>query len=199
MDFSENAVSLTTTIVSKYVSRHKVATSELSSLISAVHQAISRLGQPPAPEEMRTPAVPVGRSVRRDYVICLDCGYRGKTLRRHINVQHGLSPAEYRQRWDLKSTHALTAPAYSEQRSSLARELGLGRRAAAAAPSKASTPAAAKSEVQSTAKRRPRARRAAKPAMAGDGVPAPARKRSPRSRTVAASPPEPANSSPSGS
>jgi predicted transcriptional regulator len=188
MDFSENTPSLAATIVSKYVSHHKLTVSELSSLISAVHQAISSLGRPPAPEEVRIPAVPINRSVRRDYVVCLDCGYRGKTLRRHVNVRHGLSPAEYRQRWGLKSTHVLTAPAYSEQRASVAKELGLGRRPAMAARAAASTPVAAGSDG-TPAQARSRTRRRAKPAIvASDAAttPAPPRARGARSRARSA-------------
>lgn len=74
-----------------------------------------------------TPAVPLRRSVRRDAVVCLDCGWRGKMLRRHLGTRHGLSGDEYLKRWGLPNDHPLTAPNYSEQRSSLAKELGLGR------------------------------------------------------------------------
>ena len=81
-----------------------------------------------SPEELRTPAVSMRRSVQQDYVVCLDCGYRGKPLRRHINRQHGLSRDEYRERWGLRNDHQLTAPAYTERRSMLAKELGLGRK-----------------------------------------------------------------------
>jgi hypothetical protein len=66
--------------------------------------------------------------VRPNYVVCLDCGYRGKTLRRHISSRHGLSRAEYLKRWRLQPDHPLTAPAYSEHRSTLAKQLGLGRK-----------------------------------------------------------------------
>jgi len=97
-------------------------------LITSVHRAIGHVGQPPEPDEVLTPAVSVRRSVHRDHVICLDCGYRGKTLTRHIATRHGLSGDEYRQRWGLRSSHRLTAPAYSERRSTLAKELGLGRK-----------------------------------------------------------------------
>jgi predicted transcriptional regulator len=71
--------------------------------------------------------VPIRQSVRRDYVVCLDCGYRGKMLRRHLVTAHGLSAAHYRARWNLPRDHAMTAPGYSERRSSLAKQLGLGR------------------------------------------------------------------------
>ena len=120
---------LTTQIVVSYVRHHRLGPDQLSDLITSVHRAIGQLGQPPELEEIRTPAVSVRRSVHRDYVICLDCGYRGKTLRRHISTRHGLSRDEYLRRWGLRSDHPLTAPAYSERRSTLAKSLGLGRKA----------------------------------------------------------------------
>src|ERR1700746_2079512 len=119
---------LTAKIVVSYVRHHELVPDQLADLITSVHRAVGRLGQPPEPEQVLTPAVSVRRSVHRDYVICLDCGYRGKTLTRHIATRHGLSGDEYRQRWGLRSSHRLTAPAYSERRSTLAKELGLGRK-----------------------------------------------------------------------
>jgi predicted transcriptional regulator len=121
---------LTTQIVVSYVRHHRLGPGELSDLITSVHRAIGQLGQPPERDEVLTPAVSVRRSVHRDYVICLDCGYRGKTLRRHIFARHGLSRDEYRQRWGLRSNHPLTAPAYSEHRSTTAKARGLGREVA---------------------------------------------------------------------
>jgi predicted transcriptional regulator len=119
---------LTAKIVASYVRHHILMPDQLADLITSVHRAIGHVGQPPEPEEVLTPAVSVRRSVHRDHVICLNCGYRGKTLTRHIAARHGLSADEYRQRWGLRSNHLLTAPAYSERRSILAKELGLGRK-----------------------------------------------------------------------
>ena len=76
--------------------------------------------------------MPIRRSVQPDYVVCLECGFRALTLRRHLRMSHGLEPAAYRARWKLAPDHALTAPAYSERRSALAKELGLGRKRAEA-------------------------------------------------------------------
>jgi predicted transcriptional regulator len=118
----------TTKIVGSYLRHHTVGTSQLPDLITSVHQSLSKLGLPAPVEEVLTPAVSVRQSVRHDYVVCLDCGYRGKTLRRHINTRHGLSRDEYLRRWGLQADHALTAPAYSERRSTLAKQLGLGRK-----------------------------------------------------------------------
>ena len=165
MNSIENGTQLTAKIVRKYVGHHKLAVNQLSDLIASIHQAIGQLGRPAAPEEVRTPAVSVRRSVQNDLVICLNCGYRGKTLRRHIRVRHGLSRDEYRKRWGLKSSHPLTAPAYSERRSAMAKGLGLGRGAPTETAPPA-TPAQAPAPVEAEAKPAPRrgARREAKSA-----------------------------------
>jgi predicted transcriptional regulator len=119
---------LTTNIVAAYVRRSQIPSDQLGTLISTVHQALVGLGKPAAEMEIeRTPAVSIRQSVHRDYVVCLDCGWRGLTLRRHLTSRHGLSIDQYRARWNLSREHAITAPSYSERRSGLAKELGLGR------------------------------------------------------------------------
>jgi predicted transcriptional regulator len=124
---------LTAKIVRGYVRHHRLGPDQLSDLIASIHQTLGQLGQQVQPAEVLTPAVSIRQSIRHDYVVCLDCGYRGKTLRRHISSRHGLTGDEYRQRWGLRSNHPLTAPAYSEHRSTLAKELGLGRKSTTAA------------------------------------------------------------------
>ena len=117
-----------TKIVASYVGNHTLPPDQLPALIAAVQQTIRQLGKPIPAQTARTPAVPVRRSVQREHVVCLECGFRGKTLRRHLGMRHGLQVAEYLRRWDLPSDHPLTAPAYSEQRSTMAKQLGLGRK-----------------------------------------------------------------------
>jgi predicted transcriptional regulator len=129
-------------IVKSYIVQHKVRPDQISDLITSVDQALGQLGQPVAPEEVLVPAVSVRRSVHQDYVVCLDCGYRGKTLRRHISASHGLNRDEYLRRWGLKSDHPLTAPAYSERRSTMAKALWFGRKSTAQATPEVSSPAA---------------------------------------------------------
>ena len=132
----------TAMIVSSYVRHHTLRPEQLSDLITTVHHALGQLGQPVQAEEVLVPAVSVRRSVHQDYVVCLDCGYRGKTLRRHISTRHGLSRDEYRKRWGLRSDHPVTAPAYSERRSTMAKGLGFGRKPEAQATPEMSPPAA---------------------------------------------------------
>jgi predicted transcriptional regulator len=118
---------LVTKIIASYVSHHNLGPEQIPELINMVHRTMDNLGKAADPEPTLSPAVPIRRSVQKDAVVCLDCGWRGKMLRRHLSTRHGLSGEEYLRRWKLASDHPLTAPNYSEQRSALARELGLGQ------------------------------------------------------------------------
>ena len=192
MDTQKVDQHLTAKIVGSYVRHHTVGAGQLSDLIAAVQRALGELGQLNHSAEVRTPAVSVRRSVRQDYVICLDCGYRGKTLRRHITTRHGLSREDYLRRWGLRNDHPLTAPAYSERRSMLAKELGLGRKPKAPAapvvsPTAAPKPAETVREPKASPARIRRSRSAPKTAdVANETVaePTPAKKRRPRSRVA---------------
>jgi predicted transcriptional regulator len=115
-------------IVGSYVRHHRIAADQLTALIIEVHRTLTGLGGASPVQEPSQPAVPIRRSVQRDHVVCLECGFRGLTLRRHLRMQHGLDVAVYRARWKLSPDHPVTAPAYSERRSTLAKTIGLGRR-----------------------------------------------------------------------
>jgi predicted transcriptional regulator len=128
---------LVTKIIASYVSHHNLAPEQIPELIDSVYRTINNLGQPVEVPGVLVPAVSVRRSVQRDAVICLECGWKGKMLRRHLSTRHGLTGEQYLKRWSLASDHPLTAPAYSEQRSSLAKELGLGRGGRQVAPAPA--------------------------------------------------------------
>jgi predicted transcriptional regulator len=119
-------------ITAAYLRRNKLRSDELASLISTIHETVVRLGKPAAADDPRTPAVPIRRSVGRDHVVCLECGWRGKMLRRHLTVAHGLNTDEYRGRWHLSAAHPLTAPEYRERRVGIAKLTGLGRNRAVA-------------------------------------------------------------------
>ena len=147
-------------IVGAYLRRHQVPPDQLAVLISTVHQALGGLGKA-APEAVveRTPAVSIRRSVHRDYVICLDCGWNGQMLRRHVTTAHGLTVEQYRARWNLPADHAMTAPGYSERRSTMAKQIGLGRTRGASAETMAVPEPETETTPQPSPKRRGRPRK----------------------------------------
>ncbi|MBI1621726.1 MucR family transcriptional regulator [Aquamicrobium zhengzhouense] len=124
-------VTLTANIVSAYVANNPVPAQNLGSLIEAVHESLKRLGQeaPLVEEQQARPAVNPKRSVQRDYLVCLEDGKKFKSLKRHLMSHHGLTPQQYREKWNLPADYPMVAPDYSAQRSDLARKVGLGKRA----------------------------------------------------------------------
>jgi predicted transcriptional regulator len=129
----------TTQIVAAYVRKNFIPTDQIAGLISSVHTTLSGLGNEVVEEPPRVPAVPIRRSVHADHIVCIECGFKGKMLKGHLQSRHGLSVAQYRSRWKLSSDYPTTATNYSEQRSRLAKSIGLGRGRA----QPASTPAPA--------------------------------------------------------
>lgn len=76
-----------------------------------------------------TPVVSVEDSVKADYLVCLEDGKRVKMLKRHLKTAYGMSPEQYRARWNLPASYPMVAPNYAQVRSTLAKQIGLGRRA----------------------------------------------------------------------
>lgn len=92
-----------------------------------------------------TPAVSVRKSLAsKDHIISMIDGKPYRTLRRHLST-HGLTPKEYRERYNLRADYPMVAPSYSEARRAMAHKIGLG---AKGRKSKSSAPAAAKPGVR---------------------------------------------------
>ncbi|HVB82536.1 MAG TPA: MucR family transcriptional regulator [Candidatus Binataceae bacterium] len=118
-------------IVSAYVEHNAVAPGDVPALIASVATALSELGREPgaAPEAPAlTPAVPIRRSVTANTITCLDCGWSGTMLRRHLSNAHWLSPEQYRERWGLPRDYPLVPKQYSAMRSQMAKSIGFGTR-----------------------------------------------------------------------
>lgn len=67
-------------------------------------------------------------SVKPDFLTCLECGARQKTLKRDIGTAHDLTPDTYRAKWDLPKSYPMVAPDYTATRSEMAKRIGLGRK-----------------------------------------------------------------------
>tara|TARA_R110000744_G_scaffold198837_1_gene318074 strand:+ start:575 stop:997 length:423 start_codon:yes stop_codon:yes gene_type:complete len=120
---------LTAEVVAAYVSNNVVQTSDLPGLIANVHSALgSTSKQAVTPVEKQKPAVSVRKSVQHEYIVCLEDGMKFKSLKRHLMTYHGLTPEEYREKWNLPADYPMVAPAYAEARSKLAKEMGLGQK-----------------------------------------------------------------------
>ncbi len=122
----------TAMIVAAFVRGTTMAADALPGLINTVHQALAGLGTSaghaaPGEKQRPEPAVPINESVFPDRIICLEDGKSFKTLRRHLQSDFGMTPDQYRERWGLPRDYPMTASAYTERRSAMAKTLGLGR------------------------------------------------------------------------
>lgn len=136
---NEQLVELTADIVAAHVTNNNVAVSDVPTLVQSVYGALAALGRDanvPAPAEPKTPAVSIRASVKPDYITCLECGKKQKTLKRHLQSAHGLTPDDYRRDYGLDRSYPMVAPSYAEKRSDMAKSIGLGRKPAEAATKK---------------------------------------------------------------
>jgi len=138
-DETLSRLELTASIVSAYVAKNSVPLGNLPDLVASVHSSLLKLRGPAEPEPVQAvPAVPVKKSVTPDYIISLEDGRKFKSLKRHLSSHYGMSPEQYRAKWNLPADYPMVAPNYAATRSALAKTMGLGRKAAAeAAPAKA--------------------------------------------------------------
>jgi len=128
-DAGGSYIALTASIVSAYVSNNSVPAQELSSLINQVHSALTRVssGQGESVSEPLRPAISVKKSITPEYIVCLEDGKKFKSLKRHLRTQYGMTPEQYREKWNLPPDYPMVAPTYAEARSQLAKQMGLGQ------------------------------------------------------------------------
>jgi len=125
-----------TVIANGYLSRNLADPADVPGIIESIARALATVGQMPddpvhvvAP--LRDPAVPIEESVHDDHLVCLEDGARVKMLKRYIRIRFGLSPEQYRKRWNLPADYPMAAPAYIRRRREIARITRGGFRKAA--------------------------------------------------------------------
>lgn len=133
----------------------RVEADAVPAFLAAIHAAIVQLGAGtgsasaapdalPEGDAQHTPAVTARKSLASpERIISMIDGKPYRTLRRHLST-NGLTPDEYRARYNLKPDYPMVAPAYSEARRAMAKKVGLGRKPASPPPSPAPEAAAPK-------------------------------------------------------
>ncbi len=119
---------MTADIVAAYINNNAVAAELIPEAIGAVFASMNGLREitREASAKARKPAVPIHRSVTPGHIICLEDGKKMKLLKRHLRSAFGLSPEEYRAKWNLPADYPMVAANYAKRRTALARKFGLG-------------------------------------------------------------------------
>lgn len=158
---SNTLLVLTAQIVSAYAGNAKLTQAELNDTIGAVSRALSQIsaaGVEPEKKEL-VPAVPVKKSVTPEFIICLEDGKKLKMLKRHLMSTYNMTPAQYREKWNLPRDYPMVAPNYAATRSALAKKIGLGKASTTTAKAAPKAAAGAKPAATAGAAKKPAARR----------------------------------------
>jgi predicted transcriptional regulator len=155
-----NAVELATELTIAWLGNPNTRSSadDVPAFLGKMHETVTALlgnsteaAPVEAPAEY-TPAVTARKSLAsKDHIISMIDGKSYKTLRRHL-ATHGMTPAEYRERYGLKPDYPMVAENYSESRRAMAKKIGLGRkpgpRTTEAAPAPAPAPTTRKRKTE---------------------------------------------------
>jgi predicted transcriptional regulator len=127
---NSNDVQIVAEVVAAYVANNRMMAQDIPVLILSVHQTVGELrgNGPSGPQEAQRPAVSIKRSVTDAYIVCLEDGLKFKSLKRHLRSSFAMTPEQYRAKWGLPHDYPMVAPDYAEQRSRLAKAIGLGRK-----------------------------------------------------------------------
>ena len=114
-----------TRVVSSYVGNHAVPIERLDEVIDKIGTVLERRwgGGVSGPR----PAVPISESVHPDYLVCLEDGEKVTLLRRYLQNHHNMTPEQYIAKWGLPEDYPFVARSYSQKRSRIAKEHGLGK------------------------------------------------------------------------
>ncbi len=153
MSGNDDLVRLAAQVVTAYMQSNPVAvrdlpdlTKNLPALIEQVHAKLKDLREQSSAPQASTaravaeepallkgwpaqlhPAVPISESVTSDYVVCLEDGEHFSMLSRHLRAVHKMTPADYREKWNLPDDYPMVASAHAKKRSEIALRIGLGK------------------------------------------------------------------------
>jgi len=136
-----DVLELAARLVSAHVSHNQVASGELPLLIEGVYRSLATAGQA-EPKPARSPilAVPVKKSVFPNFIVCLENGKKMTVVTRYLKTAFGITPDQYRAKWNLPHDYPTAAPNHSARRSAIVKK-AWSKRAAGVEPEVVKLPA----------------------------------------------------------
>lgn len=139
-----NAVELATELTIAWLGNqnNRVQPDDVPQFLRTMHATVTELAgagsaaphsaEDAAATEEFIPAVSARKSLAsKDHIISMIDGKPYKTLKRHLS-RHGLTPEEYRRRYNLRPDYPMVSETYSETRRDMAKKIGLGQKGRAA-------------------------------------------------------------------
>ena len=119
-------------IVKAQASVRNMTEEEIASMVKTLSESIKGLADT-SDEGMQTaaaqqPAVDPKKAIREKSVVCLECGKTFKVLTKRHLANHGISPAEYKEKWGYKKGTALISKSLARDRRKKMQEMKLWTR-----------------------------------------------------------------------
>lgn len=121
---------VTAEIVSAFVLKNRLPAAELPALIQSIYATVAQLGSETVISKSTAvsgaSAASIRKSITPDYLVCFEDGLRFKSLRRHLKGL-GMTPEEYRTKWQLPVDYPMLAPNTAARRFEIAKHTEFGR------------------------------------------------------------------------
>jgi predicted transcriptional regulator len=119
-----------TDIIVAYAGNNMISAADLVELVHGVHGALQAraMALPVSADEPARKHVWPRASITPDYLVCLEDGQHVKSLKRHLNVVHNMTPAQYRAKWGLPPDYPMVAANFALARSNWAKSVRFGQR-----------------------------------------------------------------------
>ncbi len=124
---------MTADIVASHARTAPMTTDEIIQELKKVYGALQSIEsggsvevQAPV-EEVAAPSLTVKQAFKTNEVVCMLCGKGGmKTLTRHLNQAHQVTPSEYRKQFNISKSQSLMSKSYAQKRKEIAAGMDLG-------------------------------------------------------------------------
>jgi len=115
-------------IVKAQASVRNMTSEEIMSMVEKLSNGISSIGQATEEDGALEPSVDPKKAIREKTVICLECGKSFKVLtKRHLET-HGLTAAEYKEKWGYSKKTSLVCKGLARERRKKMAEMELWKR-----------------------------------------------------------------------
>jgi predicted transcriptional regulator len=118
-------------IVKAQASVRNMTEEEITSMVRSVAEGIryaAEESEPGVSPQGQAPAVDPKKAIREKSVVCLECGKQFKVITKKHLASHGLTPAEYKEKWGLKRSTSLIAKSLARERRKKMQEMQLWKK-----------------------------------------------------------------------
>ena len=114
-------------LVAAYASRNEIEVKALPELLETITLKMVHLTEKETEPSRPVPPVPIDESYTDQYIICLEDEKKVTLLKRYLSKHFDMTPEEYIEKWGLPEDYPFVTKEYSEKRSQIAKDQGLGK------------------------------------------------------------------------